>query len=119
MKCIGATLVFFVGIVVGEESCKHAGDDTARPCKPHLFKDATQLHLDSGEEPRDATWGAGMITTTLDVDVLVAGGGSAGTAAAIAAARSGARTVLVSGRSMLGGNAASEIRVKQVCWGIH
>eukprot|EP00041_Stephanoeca_diplocostata_P027696 m.768469 g.768469 ORF g.768469 m.768469 type:complete len:108 (-) comp23227_c0_seq83:3479-3802(-) len=70
MKCIGATLVFFVGIVVGEESCKHAGDDTARPCKPHLFKDATQLHLDSGEEPRDATWGAGMFTTTLDVDVL-------------------------------------------------
>jgi hypothetical protein len=44
----------------------------------------------------------------------VAGGGSAGTSAAIASARNGARTVLVDGRSVLGGNSGSEIRVTMV-----
>ena len=36
----------------------------------------------------------------LEVDVCVVGGGSAGLGAAIAAARSGAATVLIHGRSM-------------------
>ncbi|MGQ9525885.1 MAG: FAD-dependent oxidoreductase [Armatimonadota bacterium] len=39
-----------------------------------------------------------------DVDVLVVGGGTAGTAAAIAAARNGARTLLVEASGMLGGS---------------
>ncbi len=38
------------------------------------------------------------------VDVVVAGGGSAGTSAALAAARSGASVVLVDARPVLGGN---------------
>ena len=75
---------------------------------------AQTLHLKPGEQPRDAVWGAGMLTTTLEVDVLVAGGGSAGTSAALAAARSGATTVLANGRPVLGGNSGSEVRLAMV-----
>ena len=45
------------------------------------------------------------------VDVCVVGGGLAGTFAAIAAARHGARVVLMQDRPVLGGNASSEIRM--------
>ncbi len=47
----------------------------------------------------------------LNCDVLVAGGGPAGVATALAAARCGAKTVLVQDRPMLGGNASSEVRM--------
>jgi hypothetical protein len=42
---------------------------------------------------------------------LVAGGGPSGLAAALAAARGGAKTILCQNRSVLGGNASSEIRM--------
>ena len=45
------------------------------------------------------------------VDVCVVGGGLAGTFAAIAAARHGAKVALMQDRPMLGGNASSEIRM--------
>ena len=44
-------------------------------------------------------------------DVAVVGGGMAGICAAVAAARNGAKTVLIQDRTVLGGNASSEIRV--------
>lgn len=44
-------------------------------------------------------------------DVVVVGGGLSGMCAAIAAARHGAKTALVHGRHVLGGNASSEIRM--------
>jgi len=44
-------------------------------------------------------------------DVIVVGGGSAGTPAAIAAARLGARTALIQNRPVLGGNASIELGV--------
>jgi hypothetical protein len=47
-------------------------------------------------------------------DILVAGGGMSGVAAAIAAARSGARVTLCQDRPVLGGNASSEIRMHVV-----
>lgn len=50
-------------------------------------------------------------THELSADVVVVGGGLSGVAAAIAAARSGARTILLHDRPMLGGNTSSEIRV--------
>lgn len=47
----------------------------------------------------------------LECDVLVAGGGPAGVPCALAAARSGAKVILVHDRPVLGGNASSEIRM--------
>ena len=49
--------------------------------------------------------------TTLNFEVAVLGGGLAGICAAVAAARNGAKTVLVQDRCVLGGNSSSKIRV--------
>jgi len=48
---------------------------------------------------------------TLDFEVAVIGAGMAGIAAAVSAARNGAKTVLIQDRPVLGGNASSEMRV--------
>ena len=48
---------------------------------------------------------------THDADFCVVGGGLAGLCAAVAAARHGAKVVLIQERPMLGGNASSEIRM--------
>ena len=47
----------------------------------------------------------------LTSEVVVVGGGLAGTCAAITAARSGAKVVLIQDRPVLGGNASSEVRL--------
>ncbi len=47
----------------------------------------------------------------LETDLVVCGGGLAGTCAAITAARSGIRVVLIQDRPVLGGNASSEVRL--------
>jgi hypothetical protein len=47
----------------------------------------------------------------LKSDVVVVGGGMAGVCAALVAARNGATVVLVQDRSVLGGNASSEVRM--------
>jgi hypothetical protein len=47
----------------------------------------------------------------LEADFVVVGGGMAGTCAALAAARNGAKVVLVQDRSVLGGNASSEVKM--------
>ena len=46
-----------------------------------------------------------------EADFCVVGGGLAGLCAAVAAARHGAKVVLMQERPMLGGNASSEIRM--------
>ena len=48
---------------------------------------------------------------SIETDFLVAGGGLSGVCAALAAARNGARVVLVQDRSVLGGNASSEVKM--------
>lgn len=52
-----------------------------------------------------------MNSKTIETGILVAGGGPAGVCAALAAARAGAKVVLCQNRSVLGGNASSEIRM--------
>lgn len=48
---------------------------------------------------------------TLEADLVVVGGGLAGTCCALTAARAGARVVLAQDRPVLGGNASSEVRL--------
>jgi hypothetical protein len=55
-----------------------------------------------------------MREVRLEADILVAGGGLAGVCAAIAAARHGARVILVQDRSRLGGNSSSEVKMHVV-----
>ena len=50
-------------------------------------------------------------TVTHQADLVVVGGGLAGTCAAISAAREGLKVVLVQDRPVLGGNASSEVRL--------
>ncbi len=50
-------------------------------------------------------------TVAHGADVCVVGGGMAGVCAAVAAARGGARVVLINDRPVLGGNASEEIRM--------
>lgn len=50
-------------------------------------------------------------TEQMRADVCVVGGGLAGVCAAIAAARNGAKTILIQDRPVLGGNASSEVRM--------
>jgi hypothetical protein len=52
-----------------------------------------------------------MILVELECDVLIAGGGPAGVCAALAAARHGAKVILVQDRSRLGGNSSSEVKM--------
>ena len=52
-----------------------------------------------------------MRLVELETDLLVAGGGLAGVCAALAAARHGARVVLLQDRSRLGGNSSSEVKM--------
>ena len=67
--------------------------------------------------PKDAAFAAAerhMREVRLSTDIVVAGGGLAGVCAAIAAARHGARVVLVQDRSRLGGNSSSEVKMHVV-----
>ncbi|MDX1947653.1 MAG: FAD-dependent oxidoreductase [Pirellulaceae bacterium] len=55
-----------------------------------------------------------MTLVKLPCDVFVAGGGLAGVCAAVAAARNGAKVVIVNDRSRLGGNSSSEVKMHVV-----
>lgn len=59
----------------------------------------------------ERTTGKDFTSQKMETEVLVAGGGVAGVCAAIAAARNGARVILIQNRSRLGGNSSSEIRM--------
>lgn len=63
---------------------------------------------------------AGAAEESLEGDLLVAGGGIAGVCCALAAARLGTRVILCQDRSVLGGNASSEVRMHIVgATGLH
>lgn len=57
------------------------------------------------------------VDETLDFDLIIAGGGIAGCAAALAADEQGLKVALIHNRPILGGNASAEVRVHTI--GIH
>lgn len=61
--------------------------------------------------PKSVAEEPNMTLVDLRADVFIAGGGMAGVCAALAAARNGARVVLVQDRSRLGGNSSSEVKM--------
>ena len=81
-------------------------DDTRPPISTRIAPPENLLRM--AREERH------MRLVELETDVLVAGGGLAGVCAAIAAARHGARVVLVQDRSRLGGNSSSEVKMHVV-----
>ena len=109
MFLLTLTYLIDLQVVAAQQSCT-----SGATCTSADFT-ATTLHLNDGEHVRHGpAHGGGLIEETLSVDVLVAGGGSAGTSAAIAAARNGASVVLVEGAEVLGGNSGSTKRVTMV-----
>ncbi|WP_119070486.1 FAD-dependent oxidoreductase [Aggregatilinea lenta] len=63
------------------------------------------MHLDPPALQREPR------TEQIDCDLVIAGGGIAGTCCAITAARAGLRVTLIQDRPVLGGNASSEVRL--------
>lgn len=77
-----------------------AARESGKPAEPPAPEPlTTRINVDADVIRRD------------DFDVVVVGGGIAGTCAAISAARNGAKVALVHNRSMLGGNSSSEVRL--------
>jgi hypothetical protein len=82
-----------------------SGDPTWRPPDEGPELAALRRHaLKLPAEPEDAG----------EFDLVVAGGGMAGCAASVAAARLGLKVALIQDRPVLGGNSSSEIRVSPV-----
>lgn len=52
-----------------------------------------------------------LATSRLESDLVIVGGGAAGTCCAVTAARAGLKVVLIQDRPVLGGNASSEVRL--------
>ncbi|MBB6461707.1 FAD-dependent oxidoreductase [Flammeovirga kamogawensis] len=81
-------------------------------------KEKKNITFDVGDRDKD-NWfqvgegkkGVPNRNKTISCDVVVVGAGIAGICAAVASARTGAKTILLSDRSVIGGNASSEIRV--------
>ena len=83
--------------------------------QPQESHDGVHPEFDRIAPPQDlrhmAATERNMVFVDLDCDVLVAGGGMAGVCAAVAAARHGAKVILVQDRSRLGGSASSEVKM--------
>nr|WKN37241.1 FAD-dependent oxidoreductase [Tunicatimonas sp. TK19036] len=76
-------------------------DSYTPPQEPKVLMDFRRAQLGLTEQPADAG----------HFDMVVVGGGMAGTCAAISGARRGLKVALIQNRPVLGGNNSSEIRV--------
>lgn len=87
--------------------------DDSGPASPSRNKIAGQFDRIAPAQPSGDRFAGEPHMTVVDLacDVCVAGGGMAGVCAAIAAARHGAKVLLMQDRSRLGGNASSEVKM--------
>ena len=78
----------------------------------HKMSEKSETMLQRIKEGKPHTFSQpSMDDVELSCDLLVAGGGLSGICAAIAAARDGAKVVLVQNRSRLGGNSSMEVKM--------
>jgi hypothetical protein len=94
-------------IVLAEAAPQSAAPEQREPARPDFGRIAPPQAAFAPAEPH-------LRLVDLETDVVVAGGGLAGVCAAIAAARHGARVVLLQDRSRLGGNSSSEVKMHVV-----
>ncbi len=98
---LGASIVSFMGSsCASQKDTKNTTDNLTKNTDPKQWN-----QMGTGKQPRPNR------KKTVIYDVAVIGGGAAGMCAAVAAARNGAKVVLVQDRPVLGGNSSSEIRV--------
>ena len=97
-------------IVKAPQSLAAAPDPMERPgATETLVQYGEQFHPLAPEDAPMADAEPNMRRVELEADVAVCGGGMAGVCAAIAAARNGAKVILIQNRSRLGGNGSSEV----------
>jgi hypothetical protein len=93
-------------------------DQLAAQTKTPTINDRIRQEMDrlspEGNNKRMAQAEPHMALVDLETDILVAGGGLAGVCAALAAARNGAKVILLNDRSRLGGNSSSEVKMHVV-----
>lgn len=93
-------------------SAGNLSEATAAEATPEQIREAFETIAPPGERAMNRFEGEpNMALVDLECDLLVAGGGPAGVCAAVAAARNGAKVVLVQDRSRLGGNSSSEVKM--------
>ncbi len=109
---------FMAGFAMGPYSIIVLADQIPPAPAPPRSMDEIRKQIDRLTPPktgaRRASAEPNMAQVDLETDFLVAGGGLAGVCAAIAAARHGAKVILVQDRSRLGGNSSSEVKM-HVC----
>lgn len=84
------------------------------PSQPPAPREQYDRLVPRGAAARRRAGEPNMTLVDLETDVFIAGGGLAGVCAALAAARNGARVILVQDRSRLGGNSSSEVKMHVV-----
>ncbi len=106
---LGSLAAYSLVVLAGDESDAAATGRSVEEIRQELARVAPK-----GTARVAAPDEAHMALVTLDCDVFVAGGGLAGVCAAVAAARNGAKVVIVNDRSRLGGNSSSEVKMHVV-----
>ncbi|MHC1769353.1 MAG: FAD-dependent oxidoreductase [Verrucomicrobiia bacterium] len=97
-------------------------DSAEAQAAPAATNPGTEQHGDGAQpvaQPGLTSGDARMAQVNLACDLFIAGGGMAGVCAALAAARHGAKVVLVQDRSRLGGNSSSEVKMHIVGADMH
>jgi hypothetical protein len=95
------------GVGLAAAGCTTASEKSSSKPTIHTY----QQDLAFTGKPRSLISSKVVTTKTLQADVVIVGGGMSGVCAALAAARNSASVVLIQDRSVLGGNASSEIRM--------